>query len=515
MTQSIEKNFNFLYENDSTSNYLVLRTGIDKSIINYQVQMLLNNKPGGLLEFNINYTGEKINCFYNVTSKCTLASFMFRKRFTRDEFLITILNIINNIYQLKNYLLYDNNILLDENFIYIEPESIEVYFVYLPFIDCKNDIKDFFIRLIFKLVKFHDEYSDNYIQRILEVIKNDNFNLSNLKSLIENLLGEEIKKQPQKSLIIEDRKIEDSETIKNGLFKANKAQKEREKVKPENNKIDIFNADKTKKNKSVITRGNVRIPNSLNIKKQEPQNIVKKSKHTMSEQDNEKDNQGKKMDIHMIAMILLQPFLLFTAILTLNSSFVKMSDNPANTVIILILIFLAVDVLVLRIINEKRKKTDETGSCMPLQFITDKMKCKTKQKVKKLPPITNDKQENQLPVLNENYNGETVIIRRSKLTEIPYLKEKDGEGVVEINKKSILIGRLESFVDYVINNSAIGKIHAEIIQEGEEFYIMDCNSRNGTFLNDNRILPNTKNRVSSNDLLRFANKEFIFMRRAL
>ncbi|MHB8064884.1 MAG: FHA domain-containing protein, partial [Ruminiclostridium sp.] len=57
---------------------------------------------------------------------------------------------------------------------------------------------------------------------------------------------------------------------------------------------------------------------------------------------------------------------------------------------------------------------------------------------------------------------------------------------------------------------AIGKIHAEILQEGEDFYIVDCNSRNGTFLNDNRIAPNTKNKVNNNDLLRFANKDFVF-----
>jgi hypothetical protein len=105
VTYNFEKDFRVLYENDSTSNYLVLKTSKEQNVINYQAQMLLNNRLNGLLNFNINRIGDEINCFYNITSKCTLASFVTRKYFSRDEFLKTILNIINNIYQLKLFAL--------------------------------------------------------------------------------------------------------------------------------------------------------------------------------------------------------------------------------------------------------------------------------------------------------------------------------------------------------------------------------------------------------------------------
>jgi pSer/pThr/pTyr-binding forkhead associated (FHA) protein len=559
LEQKFLNDFSVLYENNSTSNYLVLRTGIDNKIINYQVQMLLTNKLNGLLEFNLNYIGDDLNCFYNVTSKCTLASFMSRKRFSRDEFLMTILNIINNIYQMQNYLLYDNNILLDENFIYVEPESIDICFVYLPFLDFNNDIKAFFIKLIFKLVKFHDEYSDNYFQKILEVIKNDNFSLGNLKSLIESLLGEEIKNQASKNWTMDTNNTEDQDTglkrikieneldmqvnskfqknekinadklktsrfnpakaeidkVKASRFKADKAEIEKtktDKVIADKIKSGIFKVDKTNTDKAVITRGNFRIPNSQNNKNQEQINhkAVMEIKDCVPEHNRIQGDQKSKIKPLKFARLLLQPFLLISFISTVNSNFIKMSDNPMNTVMILILIFLSVDVLVIRIINEKIMKLDQTDSCKPLQFITDIMKNRTKPKADELLSNINDKQEHHQPIANENYNGETVIIKMPKPTVCPYLKEKGGNEVVEINKNSILIGRMESFVDYVINSSAIGKIHAEILQEGEDFYVMDCNSRNGTFLNDNRIVPNTKNKVNNNDQLRFANKEFVF-----
>lgn len=492
MDKKFENDFNVLYENNSTSNYLVLRTGIDKEIINYQAQMLLNNKINGLLSFNINYIGEGLNCFYNVTSKCSLASFMSRKHFSRNEFLITILNIINNIYQLKNYLLYDNNILLDENFIYVEPEGIDIYFVYLPFLECKNDIKAFFTKLIVKLAKFHDEDSDNYIQKILEVIKNDLFNLSNLKSLLENLLGEEVKQHSSNNLTIASNHIEDNEL---GV------------------KSSIFKFDKTRTAKAVITRGNIRIPNSQTSinRDQKSLDLVIKAKGSIVENDKESVNLNKKFNLSSFVLFLLQPFLLITFIFAANSKLIKMSENPKITVVILLLIFLSIDILLVRMIKEKSKKTDEIISYKPLQFIVNQMKSGINIKNAELSRVVKDKIADRQPMVDENYHGETVILKKTKTIEKPYLKEKDGEEVVEIDKKSLLIGRMESFVDYVVNSSAVGKIHAEILDEGGDFYIMDCNSRNGTFLNDIRILPNTKNKVSNNDVLRFANKEFIFL----
>lgn len=572
MVQNFEKDYNVSYQNDSTSNYLVLKTGINNSIINYQVQMLLNNKLNGLLEFHVNYVEEDVNCFYNVTSKCTLASFMSRKHFSRDEFLIAILNIINNIYQLKNYLLYENNIVLDENFIYVEPESIDIYFVYLPFLNHENDIKDFFTKLIFKLVKFQDEYSDNYIQKIIEVIKNENFGLGSLKSVIEKLLGEEIKNKPSNSWAMEaSNETEDkgflqkrnelesgkvlqlsSELQKNNIlnidmlktskFKSNKAKVDKtkddkpeveksildnpitgmfkvEKVKQVKAKKSKFKVDKINEDKAVITKGNFRIPTYPNIENQNPKNpknpknpnLDIKTNDLVSEHESENCELHKKMKTLLYTIILFQPCLLVTFILTVNSSVVKTSDNPIKTGIILFIIFLLIDVLVIRIINEKRHKTDETANYKPLQFINDIMKSRVKPSTVEFLSNSNNNHENHIPILHENYNGETVIIKRPKLPEKPYLKEKDGEEVIEIAKDSLLIGRMENFVDYVINSSAIGKIHAEILHEGEDYFVMDCNSRNGTFINDNRIVPNTKNKIGNNDLLRFANKEFIFL----
>lgn len=95
----LEENYDIQYENDSTSNYLVLKLKSCRELIDYQVQMLLNNKIQGLLGFHINYVGNQINCFYDITSKCTLVNIMNRKRYIKSEMfnLIRLKELLENL----------------------------------------------------------------------------------------------------------------------------------------------------------------------------------------------------------------------------------------------------------------------------------------------------------------------------------------------------------------------------------------------------------------------------------
>lgn len=434
--------FNLRYENNSTSSYLVIIPEKSRKHISYQTQMLLNNRIEGILSFHMNYMEQNWNYYFDITSKCTFASFLSRKRFTRDEFLITLLKVINNIENIRSYLLTDNNILLDSEYIYVEPQSISVFFIYLPFHECKNDYKDFFIDLIVNQIKFENEVSDNYIQKILETVKSDQFSLGALKQLIERLLGEN-------SAVLDE-------------------------LPPE--------------------------------QKHKPVNIPKNSIKSRSE-----DKAGNVM-----YEVLLQIAFIVTFICTAGSSFVKMSENPKITLLLLFALFLLADILIIRIINEQKRKKNENSNYNVLKFISGKMRVMqvVSKTVEEVEPVHADS-----PVIQELpdeqdkqefYHGETEIIKMDTHTGYSFLKEKEGEDFIEIDKESLLIGRMDNFVDHVINTSAIGKIHAEIMKEGSEYYIMDCNSRNGTFINGSRLLPNTRNRLKNNDEVRFANKEFVF-----
>lgn len=64
-------------------------------------------------------------------------------------------------------------------------------------------------------------------------------------------------------------------------------------------------------------------------------------------------------------------------------------------------------------------------------------------------------------------------------------------------------------VDGVLEANGISSIHARILQEGNSVIVMDEESANGTFYNDERLSPWQKKRIQDGDLLRFARSEYV------
>lgn len=81
---------------------------------------------------------------------------------------------------------------------------------------------------------------------------------------------------------------------------------------------------------------------------------------------------------------------------------------------------------------------------------------------------------------------------------------------IHINKEVFKIGRLPGEVDYLANNKAIGRIHMELRTVNSKYYIVDLNSRNGTFINGRRLEANKEYKIENKDILMLADCEFTF-----
>lgn len=68
---------------------------------------------------------------------------------------------------------------------------------------------------------------------------------------------------------------------------------------------------------------------------------------------------------------------------------------------------------------------------------------------------------------------------------------------IESEKNEIMIGR-NAENDIVIENLAVSKAHARIVNQDESYFIEDLNSTNGTYLNKIRI---TKQGLKNNDII--------------
>ena len=63
--------------------------------------------------------------------------------------------------------------------------------------------------------------------------------------------------------------------------------------------------------------------------------------------------------------------------------------------------------------------------------------------------------------------------------------------------------------DYCVKgNSAVSRKHATIINRDDEFYLIDCKSTNGTFLNNDRLQEGEEALLEDGDKIMLADEEF-------
>lgn len=89
----------------------------------------------------------------------------------------------------------------------------------------------------------------------------------------------------------------------------------------------------------------------------------------------------------------------------------------------------------------------------------------------------------------------------------------DGTGAlgnVVIDHVPFLLGSGEQ-ADAVLGAQGISRIHAKITKEGDDYYIEDLNSMNGTWLNDQILAYRQKEKLYLNDTVQLGREKFVFM----
>ena len=114
-------------------------------------------------------------------------------------------------------------------------------------------------------------------------------------------------------------------------------------------------------------------------------------------------------------------------------------------------------------------------------------------------------------------NGETTVLSQAMQEEMminPRLIRVKNNDIIRLDKKSLRLGKEKSYVDYFIgDNTAISRSHADFIVENGHYYVVDKNSTNHTYVNDEMITSNIKVEIKDGDVIRLANEKFAFKTR--
>jgi len=83
---------------------------------------------------------------------------------------------------------------------------------------------------------------------------------------------------------------------------------------------------------------------------------------------------------------------------------------------------------------------------------------------------------------------------------------------VSIDKPIFRIGKEKSFVDFYIGDStAISRCHANIITKANQYYIVDTNSTNHTYVNGSMLESNVETVIAHQNKIRLVNEDFLFL----
>lgn len=110
----------------------------------------------------------------------------------------------------------------------------------------------------------------------------------------------------------------------------------------------------------------------------------------------------------------------------------------------------------------------------------------------------------------DTVTGETSVLSVSQEVK-PYLVRKKTGQKVTIEGPVFKIGKEHNYVDYFIaDNSAISRSHANIVVKGNDYFIVDTNSKNHTYVNGQMIPSNVETPLTHGSMVKLANEEFEF-----
>lgn len=119
------------YQRQMNRNYLIMDPE-STSWNNYEYRMLAENSVKGILHFQVSQIDEKVRFYYEITSKQPLSRLLGSKAVRADQIRLLVWGIARVLEKMEQYLLSESRVLLEPDYIYVEPESYEVWLCLVP-----------------------------------------------------------------------------------------------------------------------------------------------------------------------------------------------------------------------------------------------------------------------------------------------------------------------------------------------------------------------------------------------
>lgn len=479
----------FSFENQGTHTYLVYTVGEDDAIDSMSLGMLTNNKIHGLARTLFTQMDATKYIKYDVSAKISVKQF-FTGQVNKKRLIGVFNGIVDAMLSAEDYMIDVNSILLDLDYIFADVSTCETVLVCLPIVsdDLSNrDLGAFFKNIMFT-TQFDQTENCDHVAKIINYLNSSPvFSLVDFKKLLENIGDTAVPAQVQQPVV-------------------QKSQVQQVQVTTQKPPVQQTQVQQPSVQKPVQ-----QVPIQQKPDVQTPVNQTKAVTPPVQQETSEKK---------MTMMGLLMHYSKENAELYKKQK----SANKSSQV----------QPVVTPVSQQKKPVTQPSfaipGQQTPVQQTP--VQKSAQQTVQQKPVVQQSAQQtvvNQQPtydptqmpqgqaanfgettVLGGGGIGETTVLGATAATQVkPHLIRVKNNEKIELNKPVFRIGKEKSYVDYFIgDNSAISRSHANIISRDGEFFIVDTNSTNHTYVNAQMIQSNVETKIAHGAKIKLANEDF-------
>ena len=523
---------NFTYENQGTFTYLVYKIDEADEVDSMSLGMLVNNNIQGFAQMIFTQMDREQFLKYNVSSKVSVSQF-FDGVVNKKRLLGVFGSVVNGIISAEEYMLDMNTILLDLDYIFMDVSSCEAILICLPIEKTEKevvDLRSFFRNIMFK-TQFDQSENCDYVAKIISYLNgNTIFSLMDFKKIIDNELTQQHSQthvqskvsapvnQPVQPNVVPQMSVPVQPSIVPQMsvpVQPNVVQQMNASMQP-----NVVPAYATPQN----VHPHVAVPEHsttpVKMNRAEPQTIAKEDKMSLFYllQHYNKDNAAIYKDQKEKVNKTSKKKNIQSTMPDANQGFAIPGQVPV----------MAPATPVQQMKQPQAAPSAQTNPSLAQVKPNQPVQMSTQNNVPNMQGIDNNtpaytpRNMNTGPgmnfgettVLNGGNIGETTVLHASTNAEqqaIPYLIRVKTSERIMLNKPVFRIGKEKSYVDYFIgDNTAVSRSHANIISRENEYYVVDTNSTNHTFVNGSMIQSNMEIAITHGDKLRFSNEEFEF-----
>lgn len=509
---------NFTFENQGTNTYMVYAIGENDVVDSMSLGMLTNNKIPGLASTLFTQMDVTKYIKYNVSSKVSVKQFFMGP--VNKKRLIGVFNgIVDAMLSAEDYMIDINSILLDLEYIFTDVSTCETVLICLPIenaVEAKNDLGTFFKNIMFS-TQFDQTENCDHVAKIINYLNSTPvFSLVDFKGLLDNLnkapgaapvASQPVAapvQQPQQPVMQQAPKQPQAQAVPQQAYVANQAP-----VQPQPSVKPVAPAPQPamQSNKQSANPAGMNIPQPAKTVPQPAPNMAANVGNASSEKQ-------------MSMMNLLMHYNKENAQLYKEQKAAKKvakagfaipgQPTPAPQAMAVSAPKAAPQPAAKPAQMAPTPKTAPTPvpAAMPTQS----------QQVNTYPgnamPQMQSMNFGETTVLGGGGGiGETTVLGVSSMNieTKPYLIRTKNNEKIPLDKPVFRIGKEKSYVDYFIgDNTAISRSHANIVSRDGEYFVVDTNSTNHTYVNGAMIASNVETKILNGAKIRLANEDFEF-----